>query len=808
MKLFAKVAVMLGIWPVSIVLMLIVAIAIAAGFYLQSESISSSQIEQKQQFHSAAAKIIASAVTDKVEEMQQQAAAVAATPEVIDAMASNDTQKIAALQQQLTSIFPSALRTCLVSSNVNETDPSNACIPITFATLNSIRTAKEEGSAPIALLQMKSEDAHLLFAQRIQLSDAETLGVLLIAMPSSFVESMFNQSFDAGGYVELQQGIKKKTAVNRVGNAALKTDSPVTSIKIPGSYWRVVYWADTSVQTAFPITLAGGLLFILSVLWLLREFWFGFLVRLDAITIEQQLQDFKKQKLRPKYPIINKVLMHVVDDIQTLGREGVAVAEKNKKPQKSAVSSVAAVSASQQPIDLSPDIFSGYDIRGRVGETLNEEIITSLGQAIASEAMGQGISTLLVGRDARLSSDSFASALKSGILSTGCNVLDIGQVPIPVLYFACATSSNSSGVMVTGSHNPDEYNGLKVVFDNKPVTADVLQKFYQRIQEDDFEFGEGSENTADLIDDYISRITHDVSVDRPLKVVVDCANAVSALVAPKLLRAIGCEVEELYCKVDGTYPNHQPNPSDPSNFTGLIQAVQQSQAELGITFDGDGDRIGVVDGTGKIIWPDQLMVLFAQDVLSRNPEANIIYDVKSTSLLADVISRTGGKPVMSPSGYPIIRNKLYEIHAALAGEMSGHIFFQDRWFGFDDGLYSATRLLELLSMDPLERAPTEVFSSMPQLVSTPEIIIEMNAGEAQRFVEQLQHDAKFDGANISTIDGVRVDYPDGWGLIRASHTSAALSLRFEAANDGVMEHIKQQFKQQMLQIKPTLTLSF
>ena len=464
--------------------------------------------------------------------------------------------------------------------------------------------------------------------------------------------------------------------------------------------------------------------------------------------------------------------------------------------------------ANQPKVELTPDIFKAYDIRGIVGETISEEIFRTIGQVIGSEALDQGQSSLVVGRDGRLSSESLCDALIEGILDSGCKVINIGQVPTPILYFACEHLHTRSGVMVTGSHNPANYNGLKILIAGKSVFGEKLQKIYQRILQDKFYSGQGEYQTVDLIDKYIAQVSGDIHLTRPFKVVVDCGNGVGGLVVPELLSRLGCEVIELYCDVDGEFPNHHPNPSDPSNLQDLILAVQNSGAELGLAFDGDSDRLGVVDIKGNIVWADRLLILFAQDILSTLPGAMVIYDVKCSNLLEDAILRAGGKALMSASGYAVIRDKVEETGAPLAGEMSGHIFFNDRWYGFDDAIYSACRLLEVLSKDQFERSPTEVFSAIPNQESTPEIVVEMDELESREFIQRFMIEAEFPGGKKMTVDGLRVNYPEGWGLVRASNTLPGLVLRFEAKTEENLQDIKLQFKQQMLKVKPTITLLF
>jgi len=452
--------------------------------------------------------------------------------------------------------------------------------------------------------------------------------------------------------------------------------------------------------------------------------------------------------------------------------------------------------------------FKAYDIRGIVGQTLDEDCVRDIGGAMGSQALEYGQVSLVVGRDGRLSSPTLSAALMEGILASGCDVIDIGQAPTPLVYFACEQLKTYSGVMITGSHNPPEYNGLKFVLAGKSVVGDELKALYQRIQNNDLLTGQGQLHTVDIVDDYIARIVADIKLSRPFKVVIDCGNGVAGMIAPQLLSELGCEVIPLYCELDGRFPHHHPNPSQPENLQDLINTVQAHDADLGLAFDGDGDRLGVVDGQGQIIWPDRLMMLFAQDLLARKPNATIIYDVKCSYLLANIIEKAGGKAVMCRSGYSVIKNSLHTLNADLAGEMSGHIFFKERWYGFDDGLYSASRLLELLANMPQQPSPTEVFAQIPNQYNTPEIVIEMSDEQSRDLMVQLQQEGEFVGGKINTLDGVRVDYPSAWGLVRSSNTVPSLTLRFEASTMDGLEEIQQQFKQQILTINPTITIPF
>ncbi len=459
-----------------------------------------------------------------------------------------------------------------------------------------------------------------------------------------------------------------------------------------------------------------------------------------------------------------------------------------------------------EAIDAPAEIFRAYDIRGVVGDNITPSLVTHLGRAIGSEARAQGQSSIVVGYDGRLSSPELANALVAGLVQTGLQVIQIGQVPTPVLYFATHQLGTGSGVMVTGSHNPAEYNGFKIMLNGDTLAGEAIQKLYKRIVVQDYTSGQGSSMEQDVSRDYTDAILNDIAVAAPLRVVVDAGNGVAGELAPMIIEELGCEVIPLYCDIDGNFPNHHPDPGKPENLQALKDAVIQEGADIGIAFDGDGDRLGVVTNEGKIIWPDRLLMLFAKDVVSRNPGADIIFDVKCTRRLNALISEYGGRPIMWKTGHSLIKAKMKETGALLAGEMSGHVFFKERWFGFDDAIYSASRLLEILGLD--ERPAEEIFAALPEDVSTPEINIPVDEAAKFSLVEALGNNGQFGDGNISNIDGVRVDYADGWGLCRASNTTPMLVLRFEASDDAALLRIQEIFKQQLLKVDDNLTIPF
>jgi phosphomannomutase/phosphoglucomutase len=460
-------------------------------------------------------------------------------------------------------------------------------------------------------------------------------------------------------------------------------------------------------------------------------------------------------------------------------------------------------------VGVDPSIFRAYDVRGVVGKTLNADVAHALGQSIGTLMAEKGLREIVVGRDGRLSGPELAGALANGLREAGVDVIDIGAVPTPVVYYATYRFNTGCGVAVTGSHNPPDYNGFKIVVGGQTLSEGAIQDLYQRIAGGALASGGGGNlRQVDVAPDYIEKIVSDVLAERRLKVVVDCGNGIPGAIAPQVLEGVGGEVVPLYCDVDGTFPNHHPDPSDPHNLEDLILAVKSSGADLGLAFDGDGDRLGVVTRTGEIVYPDRLLMLFARDVLSRQPGATVIYDVKCTSHLKGQILDAGGSPLMWRTGHSLIKAKMRETQAELAGEMSGHFFFKERWFGFDDGIYAAARLLEILAGDLQGRSAEQIFATLPKSVSTPELKVELAEGEHYRFMDKLRQQASFEDASLITIDGVRADWPDGWGLVRASNTTPVLVLRFEADDAAVLKRIQQVFRQQLLAVDPGLKLPF
>jgi len=476
------------------------------------------------------------------------------------------------------------------------------------------------------------------------------------------------------------------------------------------------------------------------------------------------------------------------------------------------------VTSNPDSIPIADAVFKAYDIRGLVPEQLNPDFAHLLGRALAQQARDAGVASLVVGCDGRLSSPELSSALQAGIMAGGVDVLDVGRVPTPLVYFAACTvqqnpplaQSLGSGIAITGSHNPPQYNGFKMVLDGVTLHGELVQELktvMQRLAAAPIpDATSGRRRAQDIIPAYIQRIVGDVKLARPMKIAIDCGNGVAGAVAPQLFAALGCEVEQLFCEVDGRFPNHHPDPADPHNLQDLIGHVQQHDCELGLAFDGDGDRLGVVIPSGEIIWPDRQLMLYARDILVREPGATIIFDVKCSRHVGAAVREAGGQALMWQTGHSMIKAKLQQTGAALAGEMSGHTFFRERWYGFDDGLYTGARLLEILSRS---EQPAAVLAALPKDISTPELKIPMQEGQPHALIRSLQRQGRFPTAQQRiTIDGVRAEYADGFGLARASNTTPVIVLRFEADTEAALHRIQEEFRAALLALDAHLTLPF
>ena len=653
-----------------------------------------------------------------------------------------------------------------------------------YGKLGVLEMALQQNSAQAAVVR-DGGGPRLALAAPV-LDGGRVLTLVYVRLPVEALTAPVQAATLPGGYLALRQG---RHTITQVGDASLAGMAEPGAIKIPGTGLRVV--------ATVPAVDAGmGWLsnYLFAALCLVVGLALLAMPHLKGLRLERRPTE---DHVAPDEPTM----------AQMQARGDMALPAPAAAVSAGAVSAPVAVPVPVRA-SLERSIFRAYDIRGVVGKTLDAETARLIGQAIGTVMHQKDARTVVVGRDGRLSSPQMAEALVQGLRQAGCEVIDIGEAPTPVVYFGAYQLRAGSCVSVTGSHNPPDYNGFKIVIEGETLSGNAIIDLYERIAENRLHLADtpGLVSRRDITEDYIQRIAGDIQIERKLKVVVDCGSGIAGLIAPRLMEAIGADVEPLFCEVDGTFPHHHPDPSDPANLQDLINVVKRVDADIGLAFDGDGDRLGVVTKSGEMIYPDRLLMLFAADVLERNPGACIIYDVKCTGHLAMHILRHGGSPLMWKTGHSLIKAKMRETEAELAGEMSGHFFFRERWYGFDDGLYAAARLLEILSTRP--ETPQEVFDTLPKGVSTPELKIHVEEGEQYAFVEKFLAVAKFEGARIATIDGLRADWPDGWGLVRASNTTPVLVLRFDAKDAEALERIKGVFREQLLAVKPGMKLPF
>ena len=733
---------------------------------------------------SAAISAIATQIRQREGLVQQ---ALASAP-VQQALGSADEAGRAAAAAALREALPQATDAELFSADLDEV-LSGDLSRMGYAKAAALMQAKVHSEKP--LVEMRIEDGkgqQLMIALPVKQA-GELAAFAVVEFPFAPILTTFRSMPVHGARLELRQGDGRgDLQIAAIGSASGSSIADLGE-PIPGSNLRIgkaepEYFIV--VSRSFPLLVA---LTALCVLGGLVALW------LRAVGVREGLARLRRPT-RPTTPEI------------TLAQAIRQQSEPAVAPPVQAAPPPARSRASEEAAEVEPSIFRAYDIRGVVGETLTTGVARLLGRAIGSEARDRGLSEIVVGRDGRLSGPDLVAALVEGLRASGMDVIDIGAAATPVTYFAAYHLRTGSAISVTGSHNPPDYNGFKIVLGGETLAEDAIQGLLRRIQAEQFTDGAGGLQAIDVSRDYIRRITDDIQIERKLKVVVDCGNGIPGAIAPAVLEGIGCEVEPLYCEVDGTFPNHHPDPSDPANLQDLILSVKQLGADLGLAFDGDGDRLGVVTAAGEIIYPDRLLMLFATDILTRNPGATIIYDVKCTGHLQPLILQHGGSPQMWRTGHSLIKARMRETDAALAGEMSGHFFFGERWYGFDDGIYAAARLMEILASDLDERTPIEIFDTLPKGVSTPELKIPMREGEHYRFMEAFRQAATFDGARMTLIDGVRADWPDGWGLVRASNTTPVLVLRFDADTAEALARIQDVFRRQLLRQDSSLPLPF
>ena len=784
----------------------------------------------------------------RIDTLRAEIVRLAAAPETLAALRSFDPVSMGAEAQRLTALFDQAQRIEIIPRGKAEVD-LNGETPISFAALDVIKRAETQPFVGPEAFSLKQHP--VVYAATPITDQGSVAGVLFAAVSMNYFYQPFTNFPGEIGVFSLQQKFDSTpmTVVMQYGQGVGSEDQRVRiGLKVP--YWILDYVpaAHSTGILSSPLALVSPFAVALALLLAGVYFSFGSLFRAmdrDGNT----LLDYVSRLVRGRGGNIDRYNLSLFQQIAITANR-FARGKQNEPDASVSAASVSARTTAKKPpaesgtsdaplqeesddeefldiskptssdndnfgievtedmspigmgLELDPGIFRAYDIRGIVGTNLTEEVVYWIGRAFAAEAKPLQQSRVAIGRDGRNSSPALSASLAKGLTEGGVDVLDVGQVPTPLLYYATYTLDTGTGIMITGSHNPPDYNGLKMVLAGETLAEDRIQALLQRIERNELPEGNGEVDEIQIIDHYIERITDDVAVAQSLKVVVDCGNGVAGMVAPRLLTQLGCEVIPLYCDVDGNFPNHHPDPADPANLADLITVVEAEKADIGLAFDGDGDRLGVVTERGEIIWPDKLLMLFARDIVGRNPGADIIFDVKCSRHLNSVISEYGGRPIMWKTGHSHIKAKIRETGALLGGEFSGHICFNERWYGFDDALYSAARLLEIIGSET--RTVTELFSEFPVSFTTPEIKVETTETRKFEIMQQLSENDDFGEGMVTTIDGIRVDYPDGWGLIRPSNTSPVLTLRFEADGQTSLQRIKEIFQEKLLAVDPEL----
>ncbi|MEE8321438.1 MAG: phosphomannomutase/phosphoglucomutase [Gammaproteobacteria bacterium] len=824
------------------VALVVALLAIVGGRYFYNLQVEKSQA-QSQAALEAAARDVADKVLSPFKAVTAELNTLVRGEEIVSLFKEGDPDALAAQAENLGSRFDSVLKLRLLLPGGYELD-SEAFPPLSYASLDLLRRA-EKTSGPIGaeVMMFGSPKEHIVLIQRVKDKGGVLIGLFHLSLGVDVFDEVLTGLGKINAYIEVNQHVAgKKLVLGNYGDKLFRHGDPIT-VAVNDTHWNISYWGEKTVMAAEPEASGSGsvglIIMVIVLLVMAGGAVFFFKQRRGGkgeSASQVVYEGAIKAIMEGAHPGMEKLIPHLpkMGQVKTIrpvsaGMEGEDIT-KIARPAEAQIptpapapakAKAAAGSAGKevpkptvQPkaevdqVEIDPGIFRAYDIRGIVGKTLTVEAVHEIGRGIGSEAHERGQQGIAVGRDGRNSGPELADALIKGLRATGRDVIDIGMVPTPVLYFATHFLDTGSGVMITGSHNPPAYNGLKIMLGGETLSGENIQAIYNRIKTNNFNTGEGDLQIADISADYLRRVSEDIPValGKSFKIVIDCGNGVAGSLAPQLFRALGHDVEELYCEVDGNFPNHHPDPSQPENLEELIAKVKEGQADIGFAFDGDGDRLGVIDGEGNIIWPDRQLMLMARDVLSRNQGAKIIFDVKCSRHLKTIIEASGGEPLMWKTGHSLIKSKMKEVDAPLAGEMSGHIFFKERWYGFDDAMYAAARLVEILTN--YDGKPVDAFAELPGGIATPELRLDMVETEHAGFMQTLQDKMPFEGAEVVDIDGLRIEYADGWGLIRPSNTSPCLVMRFEADNQTAMERIQSEFRGAISQINPELQIPF
>ncbi|GGY85078.1 hypothetical protein GCM10011613_32730 [Cellvibrio zantedeschiae] len=729
---------------------------------------------------------------------------------LIQALNEKNKESFTILSKSFSEPIANALDLKILIAGELEVDP-NGVVPIRYAELDLLRRAERGGKA-YAEAALINEKWQIHFVAPVTAGkDLPLIGTLMLTLDGDQLKKVLQGTDNGYGEKILQQKFANSPALS-VFKFGTGGALPSQSLVIPDSNWEIKFTASEALvanaeEAPTLWLLAMGCCVALSLFLALILSRFLAKVEQEA---EQQLAptvaDVNKTTTAPLVEHAPNPLFQKQDilDIAVIDEDENILGLHDTSNKKQAIETA---TKSVDESSVPAHIFRSYDIRGVVGKDLDASLAEKIGQAIGSEALDKGESALIVARDGRVHSQELTNALIKGILRSGCNVVNVGIVPTPLMYFATYHFSDvRSGVMVTASHNPAEYNGFKVVINNNALADEAITELRLRILSEQVHQGIGEESFREIIPHYIERIFSDVALAGDVSMVIDAGNAVTGIVAPQLFEELGCQVTPLYCDLDGTFPNHDPDPTQEHNLFALIEKVKEVNADIGVAFDGDGDRLVVVTAKGDIIWPDRLLMLFAKDILARHPGADVLFDVKCSRQLNQVISGYGGRPIMWKTGHSPMKAKMVETGALIGGEYSGHIFIKDRWYGFDDGIYAMARLLEIITLR--DQSIDDIFSAFPQLLITPEIKVPVPDKTKFELIRKLAETGDFQQGNVTTIDGIRVDYSKGWGLVRASNTSPALTLRFEAESEEALNIIQQIFKRELLKVDATLALKF
>lgn len=795
----------------------VVLINAALGYWLYGELVVQVQDQRLEQATRTLAERAAHPLQDYLTTQQQRLREVAGAPSTLAALKGDITER-EAREAAIASEFKESLAVRLIPAGTARLERKHVA-PLRFAELDLIRRA-ERREIHYPELAKVDQDWQLQLIQPVPPeSDAPVVGTVLVTLSDDGWQPLLNRVDGALGRIELRQQIPGSGQLTAYQNGQAGGGESHT-VTLPNSHWQLTYTASPQLveNTRELPTLWLLILSATSIGGLILAWMAGHVVMRQrrnagpampkpAASRSAQKEESDDAHKEEEVEMIGALYQNqdILDiEVQDEDEDILAL---DQAPSKRAGSAADHASSAPTGPSIPAEVFRSYDIRGLAETEITPELAEHIGRALASEVLDQGETHIVVARDGRTHSPALAEALRRGITRTGCHVIDLGTIPTPLMYFATFhLNDTNSGVIVTASHNPREYNGFKMVVNGVTLSDDAVLDVRSRIERQQYHQGQGETQSRDIVPDYIERIFSDVALVGSVSLVIDAGNAVPGLVAPRLFEELGCDVTPLYCDLDGEFPNHDPDPTQPANLQDLIAKVQEVGADLGAAFDGDGDRLIIVTPQGRIIWPDQLLMLFARDILGRNPGADVLFDVKCSRQLNQLVTSYGGRPIMWKTGHSHMKSKMVETGALIGGEYSGHIFIKDRWYGFDDGLYTLARLLEIITLrdQPID----DIFAAFPDMPSTPELKIPVPERDKFALVERLIAEGEFHSGKSTTIDGLRVDFGKGWGLVRASNTSAALTLRFEADSEEALGKIQQLFKRELLKIDSSLEIDF